>query len=131
MAPSGMNQSPGGSVSPGRENSAEKAAPSQPQRILLVDDDVELCQLLTNYLADDGFQSVAVHDGIEGLEQALSGKFALVILDLMLPGVVGAEVLSRIRLRSSLPVIMLSARGEDTDRIRGLESGADDYVPKP
>ena len=131
MAQSSMNQSQGGSGSPVQENSAEKAAQSQPQRILLVDDDVELCQLLTNYLAHDGFQSVAVHDGIEGLEQALSGEFALVILDLMLPGMVGTEVLSRIRLRSSLPVIMLSARGEDTDRILGLESGADDYVPKP
>jgi two-component system, OmpR family, response regulator CpxR len=131
MTQSGMNQSQGGSVLPLRTNTSEKTAPSQVQRILVIDDDVELCQLLENYLAHDGFQTTAVHNGLEGLEQALSGEFALVILDLMLPGMGGTEVLSRIRLRSDLPVIMLSARGEDADRIQGLESGADDYVPKP
>jgi len=114
-----------------RESNAERGAQTRAQRILVIDDDVELCQLLTNYLAHDGFQIEAVHDGLEGLERALSGEFALVILDLMLPGMGGTEVLSRIRLRSALPVIMLSARGEDIDRIRGLEIGADDYVPKP
>jgi two-component system response regulator CpxR len=114
-----------------RQNTAEKSVSSQTQRILVIDDDVELCQLLTNYLAHEGFKTTAVHNGSEGLTQALSGEFALIILDLMLPGMDGTEVLSRIRLRSGLPVIMLSARGEDTDRIQGLEGGADDYVPKP
>lgn len=126
-----MNQNPRGSVSLARQDTAEKTVSSQTQRILVIDDDVELCQLLTNYLAHDGFKTTAVHNGSEGLMLALSGEFALVILDLMLPGVDGTEVLSRIRLRSGLPVIMLSARGEDTDRIQGLEGGADDYVPKP
>jgi two-component system, OmpR family, response regulator CpxR len=126
-----MNQSKGGNVSLLRENGAEKTVSSQIHRILVIDDDVELCQLLTNYLAHDGFQTVAVHNGLEGLKQAQTGEFALVILDLMLPGMGGTEVLSTIRLRSDLPVIMLSARGEDTDRIQGLEGGADDYVPKP
>lgn len=114
-----------------KENAVEKSIPMPTQRILVIDDDVELCQLLTNYLAHDGFQIVAVYDGREGLERALSGEFALVILDLMLPGMEGTEVLSRIRSRSGLPVIMLSAKGEDADRIHGLEGGADDYVPKP
>lgn len=100
-------------------------------RILLIDDDVELCQLLTNYLGHEGYQVVGVHNGLEGLERALKGEFSLVILDIMLPGMAGMEVLSRLRLRSNLPVIMLSARGEDTNRILGLEKGADDYVPKP
>lgn len=113
------------------DSTRERAVSQQLQKILIVDDDVELCQLLTKYLAHDGFQVVAVHNGVEGIERALSGEFALVILDLMLPGLGGTEVLSRIRSRSGLPVIMLSARGEETDRIRGLEKGADDYVPKP
>jgi DNA-binding response OmpR family regulator len=101
------------------------------QRILVIDDDVELCELLTEYLATDGCDVVAVHTGTRGVERALSGEFALVVLDLMLPGIEGYEVLRRIRLRSNIPVIMLSARGEQSDRIRGLETGADDYVPKP
>jgi two-component system response regulator CpxR len=126
-----MDQNQRGSVSLVRQNTAEKTILSQTQRILVIDDDVELCQLLANYLAHDGFKATAVHNGNEGVVKALSGDFALVILDLMLPGMDGAEVLSRIRLRSGLPVIMLSARGEDTDRIQGLEGGADDYVPKP
>jgi two-component system response regulator CpxR len=126
-----MNQSTRGSVLLVRQNTAEKIVSSQTQRILVIDDDVELCQLLTNYLAHDGFKTTAVHNGSEGLIQALSGEFALVILDLMLPGMDGTKVLSQIRSRSGLPVIMLSARGEDTDRIQGLEGGADDYVPKP
>jgi two-component system response regulator CpxR len=101
------------------------------QRILVIDDDVELCELLTEYLAPDGCDVAAVHSGIRGVERALSGEFALVVLDLMLPGIEGYEVLRRIRSRSNIPVIMLSARGEDSDRIQGLETGADDYVPKP
>ena len=92
---------------------------------------MELCELLTEYLASDGCDVAAVHNGTRGVERALSGEFALVVLDVMLPGIEGYEVLRRIRLRSSVPIIMLSARGEDSDRIRGLEIGADDYVPKP
>jgi DNA-binding response OmpR family regulator len=87
--------------------------------------------LVAEYLAPDGFKVVAVHDGIRGAARALSGEFVLVILDLMLPGMDGYEVLRRIRSRSNVPVIMLTARDEDSDRIRGLETGADDYVPKP
>jgi two-component system, OmpR family, response regulator CpxR len=109
----------------------EKLAACPVQRILVIDDDVELCELVTEYLAPDGFDVAAAHNGIRGVERALSGEFALIVLDLMLPGIQGHEVLRRIRLRSAVPVIMLSARGEDSDRIRGLESGADDYVPKP
>ena len=132
MTAPGVNPSQGGRrASPTRDTNAPSTVQSPPQRILVVDDDVELCHLLANYLAHDGFQIVAVHDGAEGLQRALSGEFALVVLDLMLPGMGGTEVLSRIRLRSALPVVMLSARGEDSDRIQGLEGGADDYVPKP
>jgi two-component system response regulator CpxR len=130
-APSGISPGQGVNSQRARGSAGERTGPSPPLRILVIDDDVELCQLLSNYLAHDGFQVVAVHNGTEGLERALSGEFSLVILDLMLPRMGGTEVLSRIRLRSGLPVIMLSARGEDTDRIHGLEKGADDYVPKP
>jgi DNA-binding response OmpR family regulator len=109
----------------------EKLAPCPVRRILVIDDDVELCELVMEYLAPDGFDVAASHNGIQGAELALSGNFALIVLDLMLPGIEGFEVLRRIRSRSAVPVIMLSARGEDSDRIRGLETGADDYVPKP
>jgi two-component system response regulator CpxR len=101
------------------------------QKILVVDDDVELCELLSEYLQPEGFQVESVHDGKQGLERCLSGKFALLILDVMLPGLRGFEALRRIRAQSSIPVIMLTAKGDDVDRILGLESGADDYVPKP
>jgi DNA-binding response OmpR family regulator len=114
-----------------RGSKTDKGAASPAQRILIVDDDVELCDLVAEYLAPDEFQTTAVHNGIHGAERALSGEFALVVLDLMLPGIEGYEVLRRIRSKSSIPIIMLSARGEDSDRIRGLETGADDYVPKP
>jgi two-component system response regulator CpxR len=100
-------------------------------RILVVDDDVELCELVDQYLKSQGFQIDAVHDGSTGVERALSGVYSLVILDVMLPGIRGFEVLRRIRAKSALPVIMLTAHGEDVDRIVGLELGADDYLPKP
>lgn len=99
--------------------------------ILVVDDDEELCGLLTEYLGPEGFVVRAVHDGAAGLAEALSGRYALVILDVMLPGANGFEVLHRIREASPLPVIMLTARGDDVDRIVGLEIGADDYLAKP
>jgi two-component system OmpR family response regulator len=99
--------------------------------LLLVDDDIELTQMLGEYLEQEGFTVTIVNHG-EAAIQALSGQsFALVVLDVMMPGLSGIEVLSRIRLASQIPVLMLTARGDDIDRIIGLELGADDYVPKP
>jgi len=100
-------------------------------RVLIVDDDVELCRLLAQRLNTEGFVIEAVHDGPRGLERALSMEHDLVILDLMLPGMGGLDVLRRLRGQSPVPVLILTARGEDVDRILGLEIGADDYVPKP
>jgi DNA-binding response OmpR family regulator len=100
-------------------------------RVLIVDDDVELCKLLAERLSPEGFAIESVHDGPHGLERALSGEHALVVLDLMLPGIGGLDVLRRLRAQSPVPVLILTARGEDIDRILGLEIGADDYVPKP
>lgn len=101
------------------------------ERLLIVDDDLGLCELVAEYLSSEGFAVEAVHDGEQGIERALVGDYALVILDVMLPGVGGLEVLRRVRARSRLPVLMLTARGDDVDRIIGLEVGADDYLPKP
>src|ERR1700712_1696851 len=99
--------------------------------VLIVDDDVELCKLLAERLGPEGFAIEAVHDGVRGLQRALSKEHALIILDLMLPGLAGLDVLRRLRAQSPIPVLILTARGEDVDRILGLEIGADDYVPKP
>src|SRR3954471_19269837 len=101
------------------------------ERILVIDDDVELCSLVTEYLKPEGFQVEAVHDGKTGLNRALSGDHLLVVLDVMLPGLNGFDVLRRLRDGSRVPVLLLTARGEDVDRIVGLEIGADDYLPKP
>ena len=101
------------------------------QRILVIDDDHELCELVTEYVSAEGFSVDAVHDGETGLQRAVAGDYALVLLDVMLPGANGFEVLRRLRTRSMMPVIMLTARGDDVDRIVGLEMGADDYLPKP
>ena len=100
-------------------------------RVLIVDDDVQLCRLLAERLGTEGFTIEAVHDGVRGLERALSLEHALVVLDLMLPGMGGLDVLRRLRTKSPIPVLILTARGEDIDRILGLEIGADDYVAKP
>lgn len=100
-------------------------------RVLLVDDDAELAGMLRDYLVGDGFAAEAVHDGEAGARAALSGDYAIVVLDVMMPGLGGVEVLRRIRACSAVPVLMLTARGDDADRIVGLELGADDYVPKP
>jgi two-component system response regulator CpxR len=100
-------------------------------RILLVDDDVQLCKLLAERLASEGYAMDTVHDGSRGLDRALSMEYVLVVLDLMLPGMSGLDVLRRLRKVSPVPVLILTARGEDSDRILGLEMGADDYVPKP
>ncbi|HAA04213.1 MAG TPA: DNA-binding response regulator [Syntrophobacteraceae bacterium] len=101
------------------------------KRILLIDDDEELAELLTDYLHPEGFSIKPIYRGDEGVEQALSGEYDLIILDIMLPGMHGLEVLKEIRSRSQIPVVMLTARGEEVDRIVGLELGADDYLPKP
>ncbi|MBK4997854.1 response regulator transcription factor [Pseudomonas sp. S31] len=99
--------------------------------VLLVDDDRELTEMLALYLAREGFAATAVGTGEEGEMQALSGAYSLVVLDVMLPDISGIEVLRRIRARSLVPVLLLTARGDNIDRIAGLELGADDYVPKP
>jgi two-component system, OmpR family, response regulator CpxR len=104
---------------------------SNVERILVVDDDVELCSLVSEYLRPEGFQVETVHDGKTGLTRALSGDHLLAVLDVMLPGMNGFDVLRRIRDGSRMPVLLLTARGEDVDRIVGLEIGADDYLPKP
>jgi DNA-binding response OmpR family regulator len=101
-----------------------------PRRVLMVDDDKKFCRLLVEYLKPMGYEVVAVHTGLEGVEQALAESWHAVILDVMLPGIDGLEVLRRIRVSSGVPVLMLTARGEETDRIVGLEVGADDYLPK-
>jgi two-component system response regulator CpxR len=100
-------------------------------RILVIDDDIELCELVIEYLTVEGFEVEPVHEGLKGVDTAVSGEFALVILDVMLPQINGFEVLRRIRAKARVPVLMLTARGDDVDRIVGLELGADDYLPKP
>ncbi len=99
--------------------------------ILIIDDDVALCELVTEYLEPLGFKVNSVHRGDALPETALSGEYSLVVLDVMLPGLNGFEVLKHIREHSRVPVLMLTARGDDVDRIVGLEIGADDYLPKP
>jgi two-component system response regulator CpxR len=101
------------------------------QRVLVVDDDIELCQLISQYLGQEGFVVEAVHKGQEGVVRAISGEYDIVVLDVMLPGINGFEVLRRVRTQSHMPVLMLTARGDEQDRIHGLEMGADDYLPKP
>lgn len=100
-------------------------------RVLLADDDVELSEMLTEYLEREGFSVAAVHDGEAAARLAVEGGFQIVVLDVMMPRVDGIEALRRIRQSSRVPVIMLTARGDDVDRIVGLELGADDYVTKP
>lgn len=100
-------------------------------RILVIDDDIELCELLTDYLSAEDFAVQSVNRGDQGARQALAEEYALIVLDVMLPGMNGFDVLRKIREASKVPVIMLTARGDDIDRIVGLELGADDYLPKP
>ena len=100
-------------------------------KVLIIDDDEELCELVSEYLGVEGFETEVVNDGASGLEAALSGKYDMAILDVMLPKMNGFEVLKNLRKDSRLPVLMLTARGDDMERIVGLESGADDYLPKP
>ncbi len=99
--------------------------------ILIIDDDEDLCELVSEYLTVEGFTVDVVHDGETGLKRALEEKHDLVILDVMLPKKNGFDVLRELRKDSKIPVLMLTARGEDMERIVGLEIGADDYLPKP
>lgn len=101
------------------------------KKILIIDDDEELTELIAEYLSAEGFETEAVHSGDAGLDKARTGDFDIAILDVMLPGMDGFEVLRRLRTVSELPVVMLTARGDDMERILGLETGADDYLPKP
>ncbi|MGE5651975.1 MAG: response regulator [Bacillota bacterium] len=100
-------------------------------KVLLIDDDAELVELLKEYLEQDGFEVAAAHNGETGLAHALTGAFEIAVMDVMMPRMNGVETLRQLRAKSPLPVLMLTARGDDTDRILGLELGADDYVPKP
>ena len=100
-------------------------------RILVIDDDIELCQLVAEYLETEGYEVEAVHDGEAGVARALAGEHRLAVLDYMLPGINGFEVLRQIRASSRLPIVMLTARGDHVNRIVGLQMGADDYLPKP
>jgi two-component system, OmpR family, response regulator CpxR len=99
--------------------------------ILIADDDVELCELLREFFESEDFTVRLAHDGLAGLEAAREPGLDLVVLDVMMPQMNGLDVLKELRKESRLPVIMLTARGDDLDRILGLELGADDYVPKP
>ena len=99
-------------------------------KLLVIDDDRKLCRLVADYLAPLGYAVEAVHTGPEGVERALAEPWQAILLDVMLPGFDGFEVLKRIRVKSTVPVLMLTARGDETDRIVGLEIGADDYLPK-
>jgi len=100
-------------------------------QVLLIDDDVELVAMFSEYLVREGFRVGCAHNGQDGARAALSGDYAIAILDVMMPGTNGIEALRLIRAGSRIPVLMLTARGDDADRILGLELGADDYVAKP
>jgi DNA-binding response OmpR family regulator len=115
------------------ETSSEMKNPhaSPTAGVLVVDDDTEFCNLVSRYLTHEGFAVETVHTGSLGIERSLSGEHAIVVLDVMLPDISGFEVLQRLRARSRTPALMLTARGDDQDRILGLEMGADDYLPKP
>jgi DNA-binding response OmpR family regulator len=106
-----------------------------PDTILIIDDDARLADMLSDYLSEAGFQVDVRHSGVAGVEAVTRGSvsraYGAVILDIMLPDIDGLEVCRRLRAQSDLPILMLTARGEDTDRIVGLELGADDYLPKP
>ena len=100
-------------------------------RVLMIDDDQDLCAMLSRSLVREGFVVDTVFTGDQGLRRAVAGSYDLILLDVMLPGVDGFEVLRRLRAKSDVHVLMLTARGDDVDRIVGLEIGADDYLPKP
>jgi two-component system response regulator CpxR len=99
--------------------------------VLIIDDDAELCKLVARFLTDEGFAIESAQDGEQGIAAALSRKYEMIVLDVMMPGMNGFEVLRRIRAGSRTPILMLTAKGDVHDRILGLELGADDYLPKP
>lgn len=109
----------------------ERSSADSGHTLLLVDDDAELCGLMVDFFSQHGFRVESAYDGRRGLARALEGGFDLILLDVMLPGLDGFEVLHQLRRQSSVPVIMLTARTEQADRISGLNAGADDYLPKP
>ena len=111
-------------------DSQSRPSPGGATRVLVIDDDRELCALIKDYLQPLGYEVAAEHEGPHGVERALAEPFHAVILDVNLPGMDGFEVLKRVRASSDVPVLMLTSRGEETDRIVGLEMGADDYLPK-
>lgn len=118
-----------------RRNEKTASVPDGPEAgagvpILVIDDDRKLCRLIRDYLAPLGYEVEAAHTGPEGLGLAVSGSFSAVILDVMLPGMDGFEVLKELRKQTEIPVLMLTSRGDEADRIVGLETGADDYLPK-
>ncbi len=118
---------------PGEPSGVRRAQPSfaMAQRVLIIDDDERLSEMLLEYLAGHGFAVQCRHDASGGIEALGRGNFDALILDVMLPDMDGFEVCRQVRARSDVPILMLTARGEDTDRIVGLELGADDYLPKP
>jgi two-component system OmpR family response regulator/two-component system response regulator CpxR len=117
---------------PSSAATSASALPDEPaSAILLVDDDVELVGMLRHYLEREGYVVGTAHDGAAGVEAALSGRYDIAVIDVMMPRLNGIDALKAIRAQSALPVVMLTAKGDDTDRIIGLEIGADDYVPKP
>jgi two-component system response regulator CpxR len=99
--------------------------------VLMIDDDIELCELIQEFFAAKSIRLLAIHDGRRGLAEAFDGKYDLILLDVMLPGLDGFELLRQFRRRSDVPIIMLTARTAKVDRVMGLEAGADDYLPKP
>ena len=105
--------------------------PHEGASVLIIDDDVRLCRLIAEFFADSGYEIHAVHNGSTGLSRALEEHFDIILLDVMLPGLDGFEVLTQLRRRSAVPVIMLTARGAREDCVRGLNTGADDYLSKP
>jgi len=109
---------------------SDESSQSSGKSILVIDDDKKLCRLIADYLTPMGYRVAAVHTGTEGCSKALEETFDAIILDVMLPGMDGFEVLKHIRKSSDVPVLMLTARGDEADRIVGLEIGADDYLPK-
>lgn len=129
LKPKPSQSDPPESVSGDESSAARQSAGAV--RVLLVDDDRELCASLRRLLQMDGFEGTAVHTAAEGYLKAVEEAYALIVLDVMLPGGDGRIVLKKIRAISDVPIIMLTARGDEADRIAGLEAGADDYLPKP
>src|SRR3989475_10939606 len=117
-------------AAPDNQLTYRPVAPQGKTRVLVIDDDRKLCRLIRDYLEPMGYEVSAAHSGTDGVERAVGEAWDAVILDVMLPGLDGFEALKAIRRASDVPVLMLTARGEEADRIVGLEMGADDYLPK-